>query len=160
MNRTPCSVAPYGVDNYRTSIGPSESFEKSGYIFAYQDVRGRYMSEGTFQEMRPHIDNKTSKNDVDDSTDAYDTIEWLIKNVPNNNGRVGIWGISYPGWLVTQALLEPHPALKAASEQASPDDMFINDDFHHNGAFRLSYGFEYSALLETSKDKNTDFAFD
>ncbi len=93
-------------------------------------------------------------------TDAYDTIDWLIKNVPNNNGRVGIWGISYPGWLVTQALLEPHPALKAASEQASPDDMFVNDDFHHNGAFRLSYGFEYSALLETSKEKNTDFQFD
>jgi len=99
MNRTPYSVAPYGVDNYRTSIGPSESFEKSGYIFAYQDVRGRYMSEGTFQEMRPHIDNKTSKNDVDDSTDTYDTIEWLLKNVPNNNGRVGIRGDLVPRFL-------------------------------------------------------------
>ena len=103
-----------------------------------------------------------AKNDpksVDEGTDAYDTIDWLIKNVPKNNGKVGMRGISYPGWLVTQALLEPHPALKAASEQASPDDMFINDDFHHNGAFRLSYGFEYSALLETSKEKNTNFKF-
>ena len=99
MDRTPYSVAPYGVDNYRTSIGPSEAFEKAGYIFVYQDVRGRYMSEGTFIEMRPHIDHKASNNDVDDSTDTYDTIEWLLKNVPNNNGRVGIWGISYPGLL-------------------------------------------------------------
>jgi len=118
MNRTPYSVAPYGVDNYRTSIGPSESFEKSGYIFAYQDVRGRYMSEGTFQEMRPHIDNKKSKQDVDDSTDLYDTIDWLLKNVPNNNGNAGIWGISYPGFFTSASIIDSHPALKAASPQA------------------------------------------
>jgi hypothetical protein len=104
--------------------------------------------------------NRMSPSSIDEGTDAFDTIDWLLKNVPDNNGRAGIWGISYPGWLVTQALLEPHPALKAASEQASPDDMFINDDFHHNGTFRLSYGFEYSALLETSKEENTDFKFD
>jgi len=108
---------------------------------------------------RPPRD-KSKPNSIDKRTDAYDPIDWLNKNVPNDNGRAGMWGISYPGWLVTQALLEPHPAPKAASEQASPDDMFINDDFHHNGAFRLSYGFEYSALLETSKEANTNFAFD
>ena len=119
-------------------------------------LRGRFKSEGTFVMQRPPRDKSDPKS-IDEGTDAYDTIDWLMKNVPKNNGRVGIWGISYPGWLVTQALLEPHPALKAASEQASPDDMFINDDFHHNGAFRLSYGFEYSALLESSKEKNTDF---
>src|ERR1017187_5185752 len=108
MNRTPYSVSPYGVDNYRTSVGPSESFEKSGYIFVYQDVRGRYMSEGTFIEMRPHIDNKASNNDVDDSTDTYDTIDWLLKNVPNNNGRVGIWGISYPGFFTSASIIDSH----------------------------------------------------
>jgi hypothetical protein len=108
---------------------------------------------------RPPRDKSDSKS-VDECTDAYDTIDWLVRNLPNNNGRVGMWGISYPGWLVTQALLDPHPALKAASEQASPNDVFINDDFHHNGAFRLSYGFEYSALLESSKEKNTHFEFD
>ena len=129
-----------------------------GYIFVFQNIRGRFKSEGhshaaaaTRQE-RFQVDGRRHGR--------LRHIDWLIKNVPNNNGRVGIWGISYPGWLVTQALLEPHPALKAASEQASPDDMFINDDFHHNGAFRLSYGFEYSALLETSKEKNTNFEFD
>ena len=130
-----------------------------GYIFVMQNIRGRFKSEGKFAMNRPPRDQSNPKS-IDEGTDAYDTIEWLLKNVPNNNGKAGIWGISYPGWLVTQALLEPHPALKAASEQASPDDMFVNDDFHHNGAFRLSYGFEYSALLESSKEKNTNFVFD
>jgi len=148
MNRTPYSVAPYGVDNYRTSIGPSESFEKSGYIFAYQDVRGRYMSEGTFQEMRPHIDNKTSKNDVDDSTDTYDTIEWLLKNVPNNNGRVGIWGISYPGFFTSASIIDSHPALKAASPQAPMTDLFMGDDAYHGGAFMLAGNFSFYAFFK------------
>ena len=147
MDRTPYSVAPYGVDNYRTSLGPSEAFERAGYIFAYQDVRGRYMSEGSFQEMRPHIDNKISKNDVDDSTDMYDTIEWLLKNVPNNNGRVGIWGISYPGFFTSASIIESHPALKAASPQAPMTDLFMGDDAYHGGAFMLAanFGF-YSAF--------------
>ena len=96
---------------------------------------------------------------IDEGTDTYDTIDWLLKNVPNNNGRVGMLGISYPGWLTVMALLDPHPALKAASPQASPADMFLGDDFHHNGAFRLSYGFEYVAMMETDKS-NANFAFD
>ncbi len=157
LTRTPYGV-PENGDHFNES-GRLDDLVADGYIFVSQNIRGRFKSEGKFVMQRPPRDKSDPKS-IDEGTDAYDTIEWLIKNVPNNNGRVGIWGISYPGWLVTQALLEPHPALKAASEQASPDDMFINDDFHHNGAFRLSYGFEYSALLESSKEKNTDFAFD
>ena len=149
--------SPYGVpQKERTATSPSLP---EAYILVFQNIRGRFKSEGTFVMQRSPRDKNDPKS-IDEGTDAYDTIDWLIKNVPNNNGRVGISGTSYPGWLVTQALLEPHPALKAASEQASPDDMFINDDFHHNGAFRLSYGFEYSALLETTKEKNTNFEFD
>jgi hypothetical protein len=152
---------PYGVPekaNSLTESGLLDELIADGYIFVSQNIRGRFKSGGTFVMQRPPRDKNDLKS-IDEGTDAYDTIDWLVKNVPNNNGRVGMWGISYPGWLVTQALLEPHPALKAASEQASPDDMFINDDFHHNGAFRLSYGFEYSALLETSNVKNTNFEF-
>ncbi len=130
-----------------------------GYIFAFQDIRGRFGSEGTFVMQRPVRDKKDTRA-VDESTDAYDSIEWMLHNVAGNNGRVGMVGISYGGWLVTMALLDPHPALKAASEQASPADMFLGDDFHHNGAFRLSYGFEYAAELETTKEANTYFAFD
>jgi putative CocE/NonD family hydrolase len=104
--------------------------------------------------------NRADRSAIDESTDAYDTVDWMVKNVAGNNGRVGMLGVSYPGWLVTMALLDPHPALKAASEQATPADMFLGDDFHHNGAFRLSYGFEYAAMLETSKEANTNFAFD
>jgi putative CocE/NonD family hydrolase len=152
MRRTPYGIP--GRERAQMAPGLGEP-----YIFVSQNIRGRFKSEGTFVMQRPPRDKSNPKS-IDEGTDTYDTIDWLIKNVPNNNGRVGIWGISYPGWLVTQALLEPHPALKAASEQASPDDMFINDDFHHNGAFRLSYGFEYSALLESDKDKNYNFEFD
>jgi hypothetical protein len=148
MNRTPYSVAPYGVDNYRTSVGPSEAFEKSGYIFVYQDVRGRNMSEGTFLEMRPHIDNKTSKNDVDDSSDTYDTIEWLLKNVPNNNGRVGIWGISYPGFFTSASIIDSHPALKAASPQAPMTDLFMGDDAYHGGSFMLAANFSFYSVFK------------
>jgi putative CocE/NonD family hydrolase len=152
---------PYGVveDESWAESGIYDELMADGYIFVRQSIRGRFKSEGTFVMQRAPRDRSDRKS-VDEATDAYDTIEWLLKNVPNNNGRVGMWGISYPGWLVTQALIEPHPALKAASEQASPDDMFVNDDFHHNGTFRLSYGFEYAALLESSKEKNTNFAFD
>jgi putative CocE/NonD family hydrolase len=154
---------PYGVPEKASAVPASYVYDEplvaDGYVFVFQNIRGRFKSEGAFIMQRSPRD-KSDPQSVDEGTDAYDTIDWLIKSVPNNNGKVGIRGISYPGWLVTQALLEPHPALKAASEQASPDDMFINDDFHHNGAFRLSYGFEYSALLETSKEKNTNFEFD
>ena len=152
---------PYGVTEVEEDLGKGEFDDliADGYVFVVQNIRGRFKSEGTFVMQRPVRDRQVA-NSIDETTDAYDTVDWLVKNVPNNNGRVGIYGVSYPGWLVTQALLEPHPALKAASEQASPDDMFINDDFHHNGAFRLSYGFEYAALLESSKEENTHFAFD
>ena len=125
------------------------------YIFVFQDIRGRYGSEGTFVMQRPVRDPKDPKA-VDEGTDTYDTIDWLVKNVPHNNGRAGLVGISYGGWLTVMGMLEPHPALKAVSEQASPADMFLGDDFHHNGAFRLSYGFEYSTMMETGK---TNFVF-
>ncbi len=143
INRTPYSVAPYGVDLYRTQLGPSPDFDKAGYIFVNQDVRGRYMSEGAFVEMRPHIDSKKSSKDVDDSSDLYDTIEWLLKNVPNNNGKAGIWGISYPGFYTSASMIDTHPALKAASPQAPMTDLFKGDDAYHGGAFMLAanYGF-------------------
>src|SRR5215471_12230663 len=133
-----------------------------GYIFVFQDIRGRYKSEGQFVMQRSPVSLRGEKNDpkvVDEVTDAYDTIEWLIKNTPNNNGRVGVIGISYPGWTTMMATLNPHPALKAASPQASPADMFLGDDFHHNGAFRLSYGFEYATMMETNKEQ-ARFDFD
>ena len=106
MDRTPYSVAPYGEDQYPEHLGPSEEFEKSGYIFVYQDVRGRWMSEGEFVEMRPHIDVKKGPQDVDDASDTYDTIEFLLKHVPNNNGKVGIWGISYPGFYTSASIID------------------------------------------------------
>jgi len=143
INRTPYSVAPYGVDQYRTQLGPSPEFDKAGYIFVNQDVRGRFMSEGTFVEMRPHIDNKKTKSDVDDSSDLYDTIEWLLKNVPNNNGRAGIWGISYPGFFTSASMIDTHPALKAASPQAPMTDLFKGDDAYHGGAFMMAANFGF-----------------
>ena len=153
---------PYGVPEDEKPLVESGNFDElisDGYIFVFQNLRGRFKSEGRFVMQRPPRDKRDPKA-IDESTDAYDTIEWLLKNAPNNNGRVGIYGVSYSGWTTTMALLEPHPALKAVSEQASPADMFIGDDFHHNGAFRLSYGFEYAALLESAKEANTHFAFD
>ena len=152
MDRTPYSVSPYGVDNYKTLLGPSESFERSGYIFVYQDVRGRYMSEGSFVEMRPHVDYKTSNADVDDSTDTYDTIEWLLKNVSNNNGRVGIWGISYPGFFTSASIIDSHPALKAASPQAPMTDLFLGDDAYHGGAFMLAANFGFYSVFKPQQN--------
>jgi len=135
-----------------------KAMAKDGYIFVFQDVRGKFKSEGVFEINRPlyHLADKTK---TDESTDAYDAIDWLIKNVPNNNGKAGIRGISYPGYLAFDASVDPHPALKASSPQASPADMFLGDDFHHNGAFRLSYGFEYSYLVENEKAANSHFPF-
>src|SRR5271169_3665085 len=143
IDRTPYSVGPYGVDLYRTQLGPSPDFDKAGYIFVFQDVRGRYMSEGQFVEMRPHIDNKKSSQDVDDSTDLYDTIDWLLKNVPNNNGNAGIWGISYPGFYTSASIIDSHPALKAASPQAPMTNLFKGDDGYHGGAFMLDANFGF-----------------
>ena len=147
INRTPYSVAPYGVDQYRTQLGPAPEFDKAGYIFVMQDVRGRFMSEGTFVEMRPHIDVKKSKTDVDDSSDLYDTIEWLLKNVPNNNGRAGIWGISYPGFFTSASMIDSHPALKAASPQAPMTNLFKGDDAYHGGAFMLAANFGFYSFF-------------
>jgi putative CocE/NonD family hydrolase len=154
---------PYGIGHDAKGFNPAlrssyKELTDDGYIFVFQDIRGRYKSEGQFVMMRPPRDKGDPKA-IDESTDTFDSIEWLLKNVANNNGRVGVLGISYGGWLTVMATLDPHPAIKAVSEQASPADMFLGDDFHHNGAFRLSYGFEYAALLETSKT-NTDFKFD
>jgi len=143
MMRTPYSVAPYGPDNYRASLGPSPMFMEEGFIFVFQDVRGRNMSEGEFAWMRAHKPKKSSPSEADETTDTWDTIEWLIKNIPNNNGRVGMWGISYPGHYAAQALIDPHPALKAVSPQAPMDDNWLGDDMHHNGAFFLPHAFNF-----------------
>ena len=143
VNRTPYSVSPYGEDQYRKSLGPSEAFDRSGYIFVFQDVRGRYMSEGKFVEMRPHIDVKQTNKDVDDSSDMSDTVEWLLHNVPNNNGNVGIWGISYPGFFTSASIIDSHPAIKAASPQAPMTDLFMGDDAYHGGAFMLAGNFGF-----------------
>ncbi|HTD39648.1 MAG TPA: CocE/NonD family hydrolase [Mucilaginibacter sp.] len=155
MDRTPYSVAPYGPDTYKGSLGPSPLFLHDGYIFVYQDVRGRWMSEGTFEEMTPEKEVHKTKNDVDEGTDTYDTIDWLIKNIPNNNGKVGVWGISYPGFFTTASLLSRHPALAAASPQAPMADLYRDDAFH-NGAFMLvaNFGF-YPGFTNRQDDKPT-----
>src|ERR687890_2500785 len=152
LTRTPYSVAPYGVDNYPRSLGPSESFEREGFIFVYQDARGRYMSEGEFQQVRPYVPDKRGPKDVDESTDTYDTIEWLLKNVPNNNGRVGMVGISQPGFHVAASIIDSHPALKAASPQAPTADYYMGDDVYHNGAFMLAANFGFYSFFVPRAD--------
>jgi putative CocE/NonD family hydrolase len=150
---------PYGITNRaeRHFRGYLQDLVEDGYIFAYQDIRGRYKSEGKFVMTRPPRDRDDPKA-IDEASDTQDTIDWLLANVKGHNGRVGMLGISYDGWLTAVAMLDPHPALKAVSPQASPVDMFLGDDFHHNGAFRLSYGFEYVAMMETDKE-NANFPF-
>ena len=155
LTRTPYSIAPYGVDNYRTSLGPSEHFEKEGFIFVYQDARGRYMSEREFLQVRPYHPNKRSSRDVDESTDTYDTIEWLLKNIPNHNGRVGMIGISQPGFHVAASLMDAHPALKAASPQAPTADYYMGDDVYHNGAFMLGANFGFYGFFTPRKGEPT-----
>lgn len=142
MVRTPYDVGPYGADRYKDKLGPDEAFQEEGFIFVYQDVRGRYMSEGEFVNMRPHVATKQSRDDVDESTDTYDTIEWLLANVPNHNGKVGQWGISYPGFYTSAGMIDSHPALAAASPQAPIADWFW-DDMHHHGAFILPLAFNF-----------------
>ena len=142
---------PYNADNRGAAIGTAlRELADDGYIFVFQDIRGKFGSEGDFAMIRAPRDPLDSKA-IDEGTDAFDTIDWLIHNVRGHNGRVGMLGVSYDGWTTVMALLEPHPALKAASPQASPADMFLGDDFHHNGAFRLSYGFEYVARMESTR---------
>jgi len=142
MLRTPYSCRPYGEDGVRSSLGPSDVFARDGFIFVYQDVRGAWMSEGEFVNMRPHIDVKTGDQDVDESTDCYDTVAWLLEHIPNNNGRVGMWGISYPGFYAAASMIDAHPALVAVSPQAPIADWWY-DDFHHHGAFFLPHGFRF-----------------
>ncbi len=143
LNRTPYSLKPYGVDHYRDTLGPSPEFAKAGYIFAYQDVRGRWASEGEYVHVRPVKTTKNGPKDIDEPTDTYDTIDWMVKNIPNNNGRVGMWGISYPGFYSAMGAIDAHPALKASSPQAPVGEWFIGDDFHHNGCFFLAHAFNF-----------------
>lgn len=152
---------PYGIGG-STSRRIEQGYgflARDGYIFAFQDARGKFKSEGAFVMMRQPRTNPSDPKAIDEATDAYDSIEWMTKNLPNNNGRVGMTGVSYPGWLTAVAMMDPHPALKAVSPQASPADMFLGDDFHHNGAFRLSYGFEYAVMMESGKEV-IPFSFD
>lgn len=147
LNRTPYTVAPYGKDKegkdqYKTSLGPDPLFAREGYIFVYQDVRGRWMSEGKFEDVRPDIAN-TTPTQIDESTDTFDTIDWLVKNIPNNNGNVGIYGISYPGFYASAGSIDSHPALKACSPQAPVSDWFHGDDMHHNGALFLAQNYSF-----------------
>jgi len=157
MQRTPYSSQPYGEGKFKEKIGPNIHMMQDGYIVVYQDVRGRWLSEGHYENMRAYIPNKTSEKDIDESSDTYDSIEWLVNNVENNNGNVGIWGISYPGFYSTYATVDAHPALKAASPQASIGDFFF-DDFHHNGAYLLSY-FRATSLFGTPRP-NGDIPID
>jgi putative CocE/NonD family hydrolase len=154
LKRTPYSVAPYGVDKYPASLGPNEQTFKAGYIFVNQDVRGRFMSEGEFVEVTPHRPMKRNKSEIDESSDTYDTIEWLLKNVAGHNGRVGMYGISYPGFYCSAGMIDAHPALKAVSPQAPVGDWFF-DDFLHNGAFFLAHAYRWIGMNATERPKPT-----
>jgi len=143
MSRTPYNVAPYGVDKFRGTLGPSELFAREKFIFVYEDIRGRFMSEGQYQIITPHKPVKNGPKDVDESSDCYDTIDWLIKNVPGNIPKVGVWGISQPGFFTTAGMIDAHPALVAASPQAPVTDYYMGDDSYHNGAFMLAHRFRF-----------------
>ena len=163
--RTPYGIGHYGVDDYPGSVGPSELFMKSGYIFVSQDVRGRGLSEGDFVNERPYITAKASPADVDESTDTFDTVEWLLHHVPGNNGKAGLWGVSYAGFYAEAGMIDTHPAIKAASPQAPMADVYLGDDFYRGGALLLSKNFDYLRGLRPregsgSKGKATDgFSF-
>jgi hypothetical protein len=156
MMRTPYSCSPYGKDEFKSIIGPNKYLMEEGNIMVYQDVRGRWNSEGVYDNMRPYIPNKTG-NQIDEASDTYDTIEWLVNNLENNNGNVGTYGISYPGFYATYSLLDAHPALKAVSPQASIGDFFF-DDFIHNGGFLLSF-WRATAVFGYMKDTPTKEAW-
>ena len=163
LTRTPYSAKPYGADQYRETPGPTSLFTKAGYIFVIQDVRGRWMSEGEFVNMRPHNPAKKSPNDIDESSDTFDTIDWLLKHVPNHNGKVGQWGISYPGFYTAAGMIDAHPALKAASPQAPVTDWFVGDDWHHNGALILVHMFGFMSRFDHPRPEPTkkfDATFD
>jgi putative CocE/NonD family hydrolase len=151
MQRTPYSVGPYGEDRYKQRLGPNHLFVREKYIFVYQDVRGRYKSEGQFQEMTPAIDNKKDNTQVDESSDTYDTIDWLLKNIRHHNGKVGLYGISYPGFYATASLPNAHPAIKAVSPQAPVTDEFDGDDANHRGAFFLMDNFSFENFFDAPR---------
>ena len=153
--RTPYTVAPYGADKYPQNLGPNDTFAKDGYIFVFQDVRGKFLSEGVFDNMRAYIPNKKNLNETDETTDTYDTIDWLVKNLSHNNGNVGMWGISYPGFYAAMSLIDSHPALKAVSPQAPIADWFIGDDMHHHGALTLSMSFNFFKGFDQPRDSLT-----
>ncbi|HEY5368799.1 MAG TPA: CocE/NonD family hydrolase [Hanamia sp.] len=156
MERTPYSVAPYDENNYARKLGPNEALMHEKYIFVYQDVRGRYMSEGHNKEVTPYIPNKKDKTEVDESSDTYDTVDWLLKNIGKNNGRVGLYGISYPGFYATASLPGAHPAIKAVSPQAPVTDEFIGDDANHNGAFFLLDNFMFMNYFGKQRNGPTE----
>jgi putative CocE/NonD family hydrolase len=155
MIRTPYTSWPYGEDNYPDDFEVPEEMVKDGYIFVFQDVRGRFMSEGSYVNMRPYISDKKSKNDVDESSDTYDTIDWLVKHVSHNNGKVGMWGISYPGFYAAMGSIDAHPALAAVSPEAPIANWFMGDDMHHNGAFSLSMNFDFFSNFGRPRDSLT-----
>lgn len=154
MMRTPYGIQPYGEERYPRELGPSPFCADDGFIFVYQDVRGRFMSEGRFVNMTPHIENKQTRSNIDESTDTYDTIEWLLDNTDNHNGRVGMWGISYPGFYAAAGMINAHPALKAVSPQAPIGDWYF-DDFHHHGAFFLADAFNFFAVFGRPRPEPT-----
>jgi uncharacterized protein len=156
VQRTPFSVQPYGDNRYRRQLGPGAEFDRTGYIFVFQDVRGRFQSEGNFVEMRPHID-QPAPGQTDESTDMYDTVDWLLKNVPSNNGRVGIWGMSYPGFYTSASIIDSHPAIKAASPEAPMTNLFLGDDAYHNGAFMLAQQFQIYANYVKPRTDGPEF---
>ena len=148
IRRTPYSVGAYGEDKYvKHRTKPWHHFVEEGYIFVFQDVRGRFMSGGEYVNMRPYIANKKDSKEVDESSDTYDTIEWLVNHIPNHNNRAGLWGISYPGFYASLGAVDAHPALKAVSPQAPIADWFTGDDFHHKGAFSLALGFPFFSVF-------------
>jgi putative CocE/NonD family hydrolase len=154
MTRTPYSVGPYGPTAYPRALGPSPRFSDEGFIFVYQDVRGRFMSDGDFVHMTPWKGMAGARN-TDESTDAYDTIDWVVRHVPHNNGRVGVWGISYGGFFAASSLVNAHPALKAVSPQAPQADWFLGDDVHHHGAFWLASAFDFFTTSGRARPKPT-----
>lgn len=154
--RTPYSCYPYGESNFPSRrLNSFYHFVKEGYIIVFQDVRGRFMSEGQYVNMRPYIPNKSSSTQIDETTDTYDTVDWLVNNVDNNNGNVGLWGISYPGFYAAMASIDAHPAVKAVSPQAPIADWFIDDDMHHNGAFSLLLYFNFFDVFGLPHDGQT-----
>ena len=155
MVRTPYTIAPYGEDNYPNNFEVPGDMVTDGYIFVFQDVRGQFMSEGKFINMRPYIPDKKAKNDVDESSDTYDTIDWLVKNIKHNNGKVGMWGISYPGFYAAMGSIDAHPSLVAVSPEAPIANWFLGDDMHHNGAFSLLLDFDFFSIFGRERDSLT-----